>query len=78
MAPRDAYKTKSEARKYFTLIAYKILYLKHLMLFYMHDGLTEGTFKKRYNNHTSSFRNEKHKHATELSKYVWELKELDV
>ena len=38
-------------------------------------GLTEGTFKTRYLNHTSSFRNEKSKNATELSKYIWSLKE---
>ena len=30
-------------------------------------GLTEGTFKTRFNNHTSSFRNQQRKHATELS-----------
>ena len=41
-------------------------------------GLTEGTFKTRYNNHTSSFRNEKHKHSTELSKYIWQLKQSSV
>ena len=33
-------------------------------------GLTEGAFKTRYNNHTSSFRNPKHKHSTELSKCI--------
>ena len=38
-------------------------------------GLTEGTFKTRYLNHTSSFRNEKTKNATELSKHIWPLKE---
>ena len=37
-------------------------------------GHTEGEFKTRYNNHTNSFRNAKHKHATALSKYVWHLK----
>ena len=41
-------------------------------------GLTEGTFKTRYHNHASSFRNPKRKHATELSKYIWNLKESDV
>ena len=35
--------------------------------------LTEGTFKTRFNNHTSSFRNQQRKHATELSKYIWTL-----
>ena len=40
--------------------------------------LTENNFKTRYLNHTSSFRNEKQKHATELSKYIWTLKERNV
>ena len=40
-------------------------------------GLTEGTFKSRFLNHTSSFRNTKNRHATELSKYIClELKRL--
>ena len=38
-------------------------------------GLTENTFKTRYSNHISSFTNPKHKSATELSKYIWNLKE---
>ena len=37
-------------------------------------GLTEGTFKTRYNAHVHSFRAEECKKATELSKYVWDLK----
>ena len=37
--------------------------------------ITEGTFKTRYSNHTSSFRNEKIKRATELSKHIWSLKQ---
>ena len=37
-------------------------------------GLTEGTFKTRYNAHMHSFRSEECKKATELSKYVWGLK----
>ena len=41
-------------------------------------GLTEGTFKSRYLNHTSSFRNENKKTATELSKYIWTLKNHNV
>ena len=36
-------------------------------------GITEGTFKTRYHNHASSFRNPKRKHATELSKYIWKI-----
>ncbi|OOZ36136.1 hypothetical protein, partial [Solemya elarraichensis gill symbiont] len=38
-------------------------------------GLTENTFKTRYSNHKASFRNPSMKSSTELSKYVWELKE---
>ena len=37
-------------------------------------GITEGTFKTRYNAHVHSFRAEECKKATELSKYVWDLK----
>jgi hypothetical protein len=37
-------------------------------------GLTEQPFKTRFNGHTSSFKNEKYKNATELSKHIWELK----
>ena len=36
-------------------------------------GLTERTFKARYNEHTCSFRNEK-ENKTTLSSYVWYLK----
>ena len=41
-------------------------------------GHTEGSFKTRYNNHTNSFRNAKHRHSTALSKHIWQLKELNV
>ena len=37
-------------------------------------GLTEMTFKERYYGHTSSLRHEKNKNETELSKYVWKLR----
>ena len=37
-------------------------------------GLCDTTFKERYRNHTCSFRNERYKNATELSKYIWGLK----
>ena len=37
-------------------------------------GLTEGPFKNRYYNHLTSFRHEQYSNATELSKYVWDLK----
>ena len=35
-------------------------------------------FQTRYNNPTSSFRNPKHKHSTELSKYIWQLKQCNI
>ena len=40
--------------------------------------LTEGTFKTRYYNHACSFRNLKHINRTELSKYVWHLKDSNI
>ena len=41
-------------------------------------GLTEGTFKTRYYNHICSFRNPKRRNSTELSKYIWHLKDSNV
>ena len=38
-------------------------------------GLCEGEFKFRYNNHTKSFRHQKHHNETELSKLIWRLKD---
>ena len=38
-------------------------------------GLTENTFKTCYLKHTSSFRNKTKRNATELSKYIWKLKD---
>jgi hypothetical protein len=37
-------------------------------------GLTENTFKTRYTNHKASFNNYSKRSATELSKYIWDLK----
>ena len=37
-------------------------------------GLTSNTFKERYNNHKSSFKNTNKAHSTSLSSYIWELK----
>ena len=36
-------------------------------------GLTEGTFKARFTEHKSNFRNIKKRHATRLSEKIWEL-----
>ena len=38
-------------------------------------GLCDTSFKSRYRNHTCSFRNECYRNSTELSKYVWGLKD---
>ena len=38
-------------------------------------GLCDTTFKERYRNHTCSFRNERYKNVTELSKHIWNLKD---
>ena len=43
-----------------------------------YTGLTEGTFKQRYNNHQSTFRQRKYEKSTELSKYIWKLKDAKV
>ena len=41
-------------------------------------GLCDTSFKLRYRNHTCSFRNERYRNSTELSKYVWGLKDKKV
>ena len=41
-------------------------------------GLTENTFKTRYTNHKASFTHQSKRTSTELSKYIWELKDDDV
>ena len=41
-------------------------------------GLTEGKFKTRYANHNTSFRHDKYRNSTELSKHIWSLKDADV
>ena len=40
-------------------------------------GITKPEFKKRFNNHQTSFRHEAYRNRTELSKKVWELKDND-
>jgi hypothetical protein len=41
-------------------------------------GLSEGEFKSRFYNHTKSFKLKKHSSDTELSKYIWELKDRNI
>ena len=38
-------------------------------------GLTEGDFKTRWRNHKTSFTNANYKNVTELSYYIWELRD---
>lgn len=38
-------------------------------------GISETPFKTRYNNHTKAFRNKDYVKDSELSKYIWELKD---
>ena len=38
-------------------------------------GTFKKSFKERYNNHTSTFENKLRQKSTELSNYIWELKE---
>lgn len=41
-------------------------------------GLTENAFKTRYTNHKASFNHRTKRNATELSKYIWSLKDSNV
>ena len=41
-------------------------------------GMTGNNFKTRYYNHIKSFKNNRYKNETELSKYIWKLKEKEV
>ena len=45
-----------------------------------YDGLTENTFKIRYNGHNSNFKNKTQKNATALTQYmyIWTLKDNSV
>ena len=38
-------------------------------------GLTDNTFKTRFNSHKCSFNNENHRNETTLSHYIWTLKD---
>ena len=38
-------------------------------------GMTSNAFKNRFRNHQKSFRDKKHQNETELSKFIWSLKE---
>ena len=53
-------------------IVYKAEVQNEEKAFYI--GETDGEFKKRYNNHTHSFRAEHKQNATRLSQYIWDKK----
>ncbi len=38
-------------------------------------GMTASTFKERYRNHIKSFNHKRYSNDTELSKYIWKLKD---
>ena len=38
-------------------------------------GMSENTFKTRFNNHRVSFKHQEHSQNTVLSKYIWDLKD---
>ena len=38
-------------------------------------GLTENTFKTRFNGHKHSFKNQNNKNVTTLGQYIWKLKD---
>ena len=41
-------------------------------------GVTETSFKQRFGNHTQPFKHPKYRNTTELSKYMWKLKETNI
>ena len=41
-------------------------------------GVTETRFKERFRNHTRDFKHPKDRNSTELSKYIWELKDANI
>ena len=43
-----------------------------------YTGITKDSFKKRFSDHKSSFKNKKYEHSTTLSSYVWKLKNENV
>ena len=42
---------------------------------HIYYGASDGEFKSRYNNHTSSFHHRHHEQDTELSKHIWNLED---
>ena len=44
----------------------------------IYSGVCETPFKDRFRNHTKDFNHRKYNKSTELSKYIWELKDKDI
>ena len=51
------------------IITYKMSVTKNYI------GLTEGTFKQRFSQHKATFKHRKYTNSTELSKYIWKLRD---
>ena len=41
-------------------------------------GVSETPFKERFRNHTKEFKHAKYRNSTELSKYIWKLKDASI
>ena len=52
--------------------------IKHEDTEKVYYGLTEGDFKARYNNHNKSINHRKYQSETELSSYIWDLKDKNI
>ena len=53
------------------------LSLPHPVTQRVYIGMTEHSFKTRFNNYKVSFKHRKHSHDIVLSKYIWDLKDSD-
>ena len=83
-----ALKTIKNCAHYLTNISLNRLYIKPQSLLRTKQqidlpkpayvGLTENSFKTRHANHEASFNSFDKRNATELSKYVWELKNQNI
>ena len=64
------------------LLLYLFLFYIYVLYIYTHTYiyicLTGNNFKTRYYNHIESFKNRHYKNETELSKYIWKLREKEV
>ena len=41
-------------------------------------GVSETPFKERFRNHKKEFTHKKYRNSTELSKYIWQLKDANI